>query len=109
MISKGADLNTKREAGITPLMVATARNKQMNARVLLDHGADVSQSFRSPHYGETALHFAAAYSNEELIQMLLDAGADPSVEDALGLIPYIYFRRQRHVERDVELIRSLLR
>ena len=118
MILNGADVNVKREAGITPLMVAAEQNRPSNARVLLDHGADVhakagidvpSQSFRSPHHGETALHIAAAYSGEVLIQMLIDAGADPYVEDALGLVPYIYFRRQRHVERDEGLIRSLLR
>lgn len=117
MIEKGADVNLKRAAGITPLMVTAEQNKPRNARVLLDHGADVharagnevhSQSFRSPHHGETALHIAAAYSGEELIQMLLDAGADPNAEDALGLVPFIYFRRQRHVPRDEGTIRSLL-
>lgn len=37
--------------------------------------------------GETPLHRAAAYGDKEMVQILLDAGADPSIKDANGDTP----------------------
>jgi uncharacterized protein len=37
--------------------------------------------------GETPLHRAAAYGNAAIIEMLLDAGAEPSIKDANGDTP----------------------
>lgn len=37
--------------------------------------------------GETRLHRAAAYGDKDMIQILLKAGADPSIKDANGDTP----------------------
>ena len=37
--------------------------------------------------GETPLHRAAAYGDENMIKLLLEAGADPSIKDANGDTP----------------------
>ena len=37
--------------------------------------------------GETPLHRAAAYGDETIIKILLEAGADPSTKDANGDTP----------------------
>ncbi|MBB4805405.1 cytohesin [Chryseobacterium defluvii] len=55
--------------------------------------------------GETPLHRAAAYGNAELIKILLDAGADPSVKDAYGDTPISW--GSWHL-RDAEILKLLL-
>ena len=37
--------------------------------------------------GETPLHRAAAYGDNEMIKFLIDSGADPSIRDAYGDSP----------------------
>ena len=43
--------------------------------------------------GETPLHYAAAYGNEETIRMLLEAGADKTCLDAFGESPLSWASR----------------
>lgn len=67
-------------------------------RLLLQAGTDVHQKttrgaetlcFMRDAFlkAETPLHRAAAYGNETVVRLLLDAGADPSVKDANGDTP----------------------
>ena len=59
------------------------------ARVLLACGADVH--YRSAHSGRTALHSAAMYDGKaELIQVLIDAGAELEARDDEGCTALIY-------------------
>ena len=51
------------------------------ARVLLDAGADVN---RQGEGGFTALHSAAQNGDEELVQLLLERGADAGLATANG-------------------------
>ncbi|MDA1190384.1 MAG: ankyrin repeat domain-containing protein [Candidatus Poribacteria bacterium] len=44
-------------------------------------------------WGETPLHFAAAYGDAEMIQAMLDAGADRRAENAHGERPLAYAGR----------------
>lgn len=39
-----------------------------------------------PMRGETALHFAAAYGDEEMVQALLASGGDKTIPDGSALI-----------------------
>ncbi len=72
---------------LTPLMV-TAREGVLNgAKLLIRRGADVNARTARR---QTALHMAAnAWWREEvkLVEMLLDAGANPNVEDESGRTP----------------------
>lgn len=54
---------------------------------------------------ETPLHRAAAYGNEAIIKLLLDAGADPSAKDANGDTPISW--GSWHL-RDSDVLRLLL-
>ncbi|WP_111764909.1 ankyrin repeat domain-containing protein [Nakamurella deserti] len=64
---------------------ATARSRPAAVRLLVDLGFDVDARGRgdSPveEEWETALHHAAGDGAAELVELLLDAGADPSVRD----------------------------
>jgi ankyrin repeat protein len=42
-----------------------------------------------PYCGETPLHNAMAYGSKEMIQMLLDAGADAGIRTRHGETPFI--------------------
>ena len=91
LVERGADVNLPvPDTGETPLhsALATANRGGHNLvlRVLLAHGADPNCATRAGvetgcfmrdcrTMGETPLHRAAAFGDEEAIQLLLDAGA----------------------------------
>ena len=72
---------------------------RQTVRVLIEHGADVNARMPGDNlrYGgckpwvsnrETPLHFAAGNHDPQLVQMLLDAGADKMLTNDLGETPY---------------------
>lgn len=103
LLERGAEANyTDPDNGETPLHAAlctterVAHNRVM--RVLLAHGADPNRATKDGAEtggfmrdvrtcGETPLHRAAAFGDEEAIKMLLDAGAKIDAKDAHGDSP----------------------
>jgi ankyrin repeat protein len=102
LIESGADVNSAdRDTGETPLhsALSSTRSAQKEVvRVLLASGADTNRVTK-PNVetgafmrdcrtkGETPLHRAAAFADEETIQLLLDYGADREAKDASGDSP----------------------
>jgi ankyrin repeat protein len=83
LAERGADLNADPYRG-TPLMWAAANNRLASAKWLLDHGAKISRAtFGGPSHGQgvTPLHLAAQNDFAEMTQLLLDRGADVTIED----------------------------
>ncbi|HVH28006.1 MAG TPA: ankyrin repeat domain-containing protein [Vicinamibacterales bacterium] len=93
LVAARADVNQVDANGITPLIAAITNNHVDVARFLMDHGADIDAS---DWYGRTPLWAAvetrnmdvdnATFKNSidrqpflELIQVLLERGADPNV------------------------------
>ncbi|MFL6427421.1 MAG: ankyrin repeat domain-containing protein [Acidobacteriaceae bacterium] len=103
LLEQGADPNyTDPNTGETPLHAALCTTERIThnrvMRVLLAHGADpngatkpgmetggVMRDVRTR--GETPLHRAAAFGDEEAITMLLEAGAKPDAKDSNGDSP----------------------
>lgn len=103
LLEQGADANFSDPDTVeTPLHAAlctterTAHNRVM--RVLLAHGADPNRAAKDGAEtsgfmrdvrtcGETPLHRAAAFGDEEAIKMLIDAGAKIDAKDAHGDSP----------------------
>ncbi|GAA6229902.1 ankyrin repeat and SOCS box protein 16-like [Lates japonicus] len=83
LLDGGAEVNVRmRESRLTPLHVAARRGLEEHVELFLSHGADVLATNRE---GETPLNAACAAAERpseagrylRVIQMLLDAGANP--------------------------------
>ena len=77
----------KTNGGFTALLFAAQQGDVESARILLAHGADVSES--TPEEG-SALVLASASGHEKLSLFLLDNGADPNAKDGFGIRPLHY-------------------
>ena len=99
LLEQGADPNAM-AAGYTPLHAAVLRSEVALVRSLLNHGAIIETSvehgtpgrrfsadysIRSQLIGRDAFWMAAKYGEVEILQILLDAGADPLVVDENGV------------------------
>ena len=88
LIQQGADINVKDGWGHnTPLyysignMLSTTNNDNSNVdimKLLIDNGADVKME------GNTLIHLAARTGKTEVVQLLLEKGADISAKDDRG-------------------------
>jgi ankyrin repeat protein len=103
LIESGADVNHQAEdTGETPLHAALSKSNRWKyttvVRLLLAHGADPNRTTIPEREtgafmrdcrtkGETPLHRAAAFGNEEDIEALLAAGARVDAKDANGDTP----------------------
>lgn len=97
LIERGADVNrADDDTGETPLHAALCTTDRLRRnivmKVLLAHGADPNRATKPNREtggfmrdcrtkGETPLHRAAAFGDEEAIQLLLDAGAKIDAKD----------------------------
>jgi uncharacterized protein len=81
LLKAGADPNTKNPEGETPLMAVARGGKFEAAKRLLDAGADVNA--KEDWGGQSALMWAAAQSQAEMVKLLASRGADV---DARGVI-----------------------
>ncbi len=62
------------------------KNNYLNdIKQLIDEGNQINSV---NVFGQSALHIAAAHSDTEVIQLLIEAGADPGLKDMAGQTPY---------------------
>ena len=80
LISAGANPNIQSKAGFTALMVAVCNNGSGEG-ILLNAQADVNAQ---DQFGYTALHHSAVMGNLVTTELLLSAGADPSLINSDG-------------------------
>ena len=100
LLERGADVTAADRLGRTALHAAVETNRPRLAAALIDAGADVDARFtnpvaarrgdyisRRPYKGATPFWLAARAANLEMMQVLLDAGADPFLPNAFGTTP----------------------
>ncbi len=104
LLSWGADINLKsRDRDNTPLMDAAAEGHLEMLQELIHLGADLAGQSRN---GQNALVLAIGKGADAVCRILLDAGADPFMDDKLGMSALKYaqmFGRKDIVGRIAEL------
>lgn len=112
-LEAGADINLAQPMnGVTGLHVAVQHNLPDVVRFFLENGAVVDQACHDDAptsdpghvYGETALHFAAAGADREIIEMLLTHGADRSAKSSRGETPLDYAVLNRRTPDVLQLL-----
>lgn len=86
LVERGAAVDANPYRG-TALLWATYSDQREVIGWLLEHGADPNQQhgFGGAQHGEnaTAMHLAAQFGLVDALEMMLDAGGDPSLRDRL--------------------------
>ncbi|HET9216026.1 MAG TPA: ankyrin repeat domain-containing protein, partial [Terriglobia bacterium] len=82
LLKAGADPNTLLTDGMTPLMVIARTTNVAAARLLLDHGANVNA--KESQRNQTALMWAAAQSQPEMVKELVKRGAELNVRASVN-------------------------
>ncbi|MCY4051342.1 MAG: ankyrin repeat domain-containing protein [Gammaproteobacteria bacterium] len=94
LLDYGADINAADVYLWTPLHRAAYENRLSAVEVLLDH-EDIEVDFQDDH-GATPLHHAAVMGHQKVVEKLLEAGADPLLQDSYGRIASDYARGGGH-------------
>ena len=102
LVARDADVN---KPGWAPLHYAATSGDAKIVQFLLEHYAYIDAE--SPN-GSTPLMMAAMYGSSEAVKVLLDAGADTSIKNALGLTA-LDFAQKAHREDAVALIAASIR
>jgi len=84
LVESGADLNAFAGTG-TALMGVSFKGFTKLAAYLIDAGADVNASDPRAANGGTALIFAAMFNRADVVDLLLERGADAGAKDGNGL------------------------
>ena len=102
LLGAGASIDARMETVETPLMEAADRGATDCLRLLLARGgAALELDAQRNDDGETALHRAAWYARPKAVQMLLAAGADPTLRNHQDKTPLDVAReRQQEAEED---------
>jgi tankyrase len=101
LLKAGADIHATDKNGVTALHHAVRFRSPAAVKTLIEYGANVDQACR--RNGSTALHRAVTQTGapgtagrdqeaREIIQLLLAAGADPSIANKSGKRPIDYVR-----------------
>ncbi|KAI5801200.1 ankyrin repeat-containing domain protein [Geopyxis carbonaria] len=84
LLSRGANVNSKGNSGMTPLHDAVATNRPEIISLLVRSGARVNDADTD---GQTPLFFAVERGHEVAVRTLLELGADIDQPDCFGMSP----------------------
>ena len=88
LLDAGASFEARtRSSGWTPLSAAASFGDAGCVALLLDRGGDARDVNEQDDYGGAALHLAASEGSTHVLQMLLQAGADPTIRNKQGRPP----------------------
>lgn len=110
LLEHGANINARDIGGCTPLHSAVIMSRHQDreavVKLLVDKGSNVNCLDRRD---VTPLHNAMHFGDERMVQLLLNRGADATIQDPISCqyrvrpIPYPLLRTQGYFECDVGL------
>lgn len=80
ILKRGVDVNTRNAQGTTPIHVAFQHNGLAAAKILIQHGANVSETV-SRRKGTTLLHKLVMCDRPQAVKLLLEQGAEINCRD----------------------------
>ena len=92
LLKSGADPNAALPGGETPLMTAARVGSLASVKVLLARGATVDA--KDERRGQTALMWAAAEGHADVVQTLVELGADIHLRLSSGFTPLLFAVRE---------------
>lgn len=104
LLKVGADVNETDKNGVTPLHRAVRFRSPAAVRLLIKQGADVNcqdkKSWSTPLHRAVTNTGAPATKGKadeigEIIQILLEGGADPKIKNRMGKMPIEYVKDAR--------------
>ena len=84
LLAGKADINAVTQEAVTPLMLAIENNAQLADLLLRYDGININ---KADHCGRQAIHYAAQFGHEALINVLMDKGADINAKTNQGVTP----------------------
>ncbi len=87
MIAKGALLERRTDAGLTPLLLSARASSTDVVKVLCEAGADLEAISTHEETKWRAIHWAVQNDAVEIVRTLLDTGADVNAVTIEGLTP----------------------
>ncbi len=78
-------VNTKSLSGLTALHLASMQNRVSCTKLLLSHSADINATAGESCDNNTPLIICAAHSSQDVLELLLSAGANAFAVNRLGL------------------------
>jgi ankyrin repeat protein len=101
LLDSGADINSRNSEGLTPLHTAAHIVYPQLVKFYLQRGVEVDPVSDN---GTTPLLTAGMFGNEAQMAMLLEAGANPNVENASGFKPWGKSPCGRGLSREILLL-----
>ena len=108
MISMGVAIDSSSSENDNALMIAIVKSNQQTALILIRAGADTNFLHDKDHWGfktrdRSYMHLASEYGCNEVIQLLLEKGADPRIAHTRGMTP-LYRARQMDNQACIQLL-----
>lgn len=99
LLTRGANITLTDRNGCTPLMIASKFSKDVILDLLLQHGGNDLNAVNNE--GRTALHLSAIECYDKVVTLLITAGADPTIQDNIGMTPLAHAQRyaEMHLKR----------
>lgn len=94
LLDGGADVNNINKEGRSTLMFSASGPYPETVQLLLDRGANIDITDKAEHF--TALMWAAAEGNLDVVKVLVNHGANPSMKDVDGDSAASFARKNGH-------------
>lgn len=94
-VEQNVDVSTRPPEELAFRYAGTGNIEAMQS--LLEGNPEVVNAVENS-YNRTPLHIAARAGNREMVDLLLEHGADPTIEDVNGKVPADTARQEAHVD-----------